>query len=138
MTVANYFTIKQFELENTWLLMADSATLAAFYARWERAGGLPGAFYGGGERAIPAWGYWKDPTTSEEAPADYRVSVHWCSCPDAISRAPNGWCKHRIAVWILDRHLRKLASDIVRSDEDKLADLFAAQKPDRFPLRKAA
>jgi hypothetical protein len=30
----------------------------------------------------------------------YRVSINGCACPDAW-RAPDGWCKHRLAVQIV-------------------------------------
>ncbi|MEE8465775.1 MAG: hypothetical protein V3S68_04805 [Dehalococcoidia bacterium] len=128
--------LDQFQSENPWLLMADGPTLSAFYARWDRAGSLPGTFYGGGLKGLPEWGYWKGPV--EDTEPNYRVSVHSCSCPDATNRAPNGWCKHRLAVWNLDRHLRRLASGIVQSVEEKLEDLYQPTKQDRFPLREAA
>lgn len=105
----------QFAREHKWLLLADGPTMGQFYARWNRAEELPGIFYGGGDGV---WDYHKEILLRGQ-PGAYVVSVHGCTCPDASNRAPNGWCKHRIRVWIIDRHLRRLAAETVRDHSNE-------------------
>jgi hypothetical protein len=41
---------------------------------------------------------------SESGEGAYAVtSEHHCSCPDAANRAPGGWCKHALAVLLVER-----------------------------------
>ncbi len=30
----------------------------------------------------------------------HQASVQGCACADAVYRAPRGWCKHRISIWL--------------------------------------
>lgn len=36
----------------------------------------------------------------------YTVSLATgCNCPDGTTRAPMGWCKHRLAAWLYVQHM---------------------------------
>ena len=100
----------QFCREHRWTLMLPEKELTGFMARWERAQELPGKFYGGGNGN---WGYYKPGQGS--GPGAYTTSLEGCTCPDAAreGRAPGGWCKHRLALWIYDRRLQRIMSGIV-------------------------
>lgn len=128
--------LNQFQSEHSWLLIADGPTLSSFHDRWERSRALPGTFWGGGQNGL--WKYYKN-GLPEDTP-DYSVSVSLgCTCPDAGHRAPMGWCKHRLAVWILESNLKRgIVETALRAQDGQLADLFTPKTQDRFPLREAA
>ncbi len=71
---------------------------AGLMARWERAVDEVMPRLAGGYGYLDAW----EVTPATTGGTGYIVSARLgCSCPD-FSRAPGGWCKHRIAAWLKD------------------------------------
>ena len=88
-------TANKFNHDHKWTLMLDEAAARAFGLRWERAVDLltAGAVHEAGSGIYQVTSqtdnqirYWVSPGVS-------------CTCPDT-HRAPWGWCKHQLAVWM--------------------------------------
>jgi len=96
-----------FAQEHTWTRMLDIGSATALYQRLDRAGLIaddqfseylgPSSQMTGTYSIESTTGQMKTPCQ----PVKYIVSEHeGCTCPDAQGRAPSGWCKHRLALWI--------------------------------------
>ena len=119
--------------EYPYLQALDEKSTIALYQRMARAEELPGHFYRPGS-PIGIIGYIKPPFRQPDghgknAP-DYILTIDdGCTCPDADpddGRAPFGWCKHRLALWLRCRGNKALASAhmkeaILRAHVDRLA-----------------
>jgi hypothetical protein len=51
---------------------------------------------------------------------------HGCTCPDYSTKAPFGWCKHRLAVWLYLDHMEAYGLSLLGQKESAQATSKAA------------
>lgn len=52
----------------------------------------------------------------------YTVSLATgCNCPDGTTKAPFGWCKHRLAVWLYVQHMEGHGVSIAQQSAQAVA-----------------
>jgi len=100
----------------------DAPTQAALQARWERAiailNGEPWYSHILNDQEKEPQTYIIPANTGRAAGyLYYQTTAYRCTCPDATSNAPLGWCKHRIAVWLHSQQYIKINRQAIDLDE---------------------
>ena len=89
--------LRAFREANPWTGGAGANALEALEVRWASALDLPGRF--SLERNSGTAHYIPPP---DAGGPPYRLDITGgCTCPDSRYRAPRGWCKHRLALWLI-------------------------------------
>jgi len=88
-----------FTRHNPWFRMADADTSTAIHLRIHRALAINPRYLC---QSLHPNGLGTYSIASTSSPGViYVVNLEkGCSCPDSQNRAPMGWCKHRLALWL--------------------------------------
>ena len=87
--------IEDFADSNAWAKIGDETTITALMYRWDRACAMSQHHVVATNRP-DYYQVWSQTNPDQF----YTVNLEkGCTCPD-FTRAPFGWCKHRLAAWI--------------------------------------
>jgi hypothetical protein len=110
---------ERFIKSHPWVHALDAQSTAGLYRRMTAAQELaPSAV------CYPAWspeagfqvGHFQVVSCSQPG-VFYAVHLeHGCTCTDASTRAPFGWCKHRLAVWLYIQNMAEFGVNLPQKE----------------------